>query len=102
MLVIARADELFKFRFAQTILVQIARIQFCAMFEQETSCFAASRSSRLLKVPQLNLRHVFRSQYRGTLGSTSTDQRSMPPVIDFALSTPCCRSHTAASRLRIP
>ena len=42
------------------------------------------------------------SQYRGTCGSTSTDQRSMPPAMDFALSTPCWRSHTAASRLRIP
>jgi hypothetical protein len=42
------------------------------------------------------------SQYRGTFGSTSADQRSMPPAIDFAFSTPCCRNHTAASRLRIP
>src|SRR5208282_4700132 len=41
-------------------------------------------------------------QYRGTRGSTSVVHRSIPPAIERAASTPCERSHAAASRLRIP
>lgn len=41
-------------------------------------------------------------QYRGTLGSISAAQRSIPPAIDRAPSTPCERNHAAASKLLIP
>jgi hypothetical protein len=56
LLVVACSDKRIQFRFAQRFFVQIARIQFRTMFEQETSCFAARRSSRLLQIPQLNFR----------------------------------------------
>jgi hypothetical protein len=59
-------DQFVEFGFTQTVFVQITRLKFGAMREQETSCFAASRSSGLLKVPQLNFGHVSLSIPRHT------------------------------------
>src|SRR6266436_5168743 len=64
LLIVASADQAIEFGFAQGFLVQVARIQFGAMLEQETSCFAAGRSSWFLKKLQLNFGHVRHSVAR--------------------------------------
>jgi hypothetical protein len=57
LLVVARANQCIQLGFAQRFFVQVPRIQFRAVLEQETSCFAARRSSRLLQESQLRFRH---------------------------------------------
>src|SRR6266849_7420486 len=48
-LVVAFTDELVQFFFAEAFLVQIARSEIHFFVEQETSCFAAGRSTRFLQ-----------------------------------------------------
>jgi hypothetical protein len=52
--VIALADQFIEFRFAQSLFIQVARFQLGAHLQQETSCFAASRSSWLLQKLKLH------------------------------------------------
>ena len=47
-LVVSFADQFIQFVFCQAFLVEIARVEAYFFFQQETSCFAASGSSRLL------------------------------------------------------
>jgi hypothetical protein len=46
--VIARPDQRVKFGFAEAVIIEVAALQIRAMFEQETSRFAAGRSSWFL------------------------------------------------------
>jgi len=47
-LVVSFADQFVQFVFCQAFLVEVARVEAYFFFQQETSCSAASGSSRLL------------------------------------------------------
>lgn len=49
-----------------------------------------------------NLGASKRAQYRGTVGSISTDQASMPPCTLKVCSKPCCRKKPVARSDRTP
>jgi len=53
--VITLAYQFFELGFAQSLFIQIARFQLRAQFQQETSCFAARRSRRLLQKSDFHL-----------------------------------------------
>src|SRR6202046_2102827 len=121
--VVAVADQFLKFLGAQPLSPQVAKLHTKTAFFHIRSRFTARCAGTFMQ--KLNFlsrfcrstRLFFRSflgghglvplaipslQYRGTAGSISAAQRSIPPAIDRAPSTPCERSHAAASRLLIP
>src|SRR5277367_228745 len=57
--VIARSDQHIEFRFAQAFFIQIAGVELGTMFKQETSRFAAGRSSGFCEELNLYLSHEF-------------------------------------------
>ena len=57
-LVVAFADELIEFGFAERLFVEIARGEVEFKFEQETSCFAAGSSSGLLVEGDFGVGHL--------------------------------------------
>src|ERR1700741_1448281 len=106
---IAIANELLELIRSKPFLVEIAKVQRYALLLQETSCLAAGGSRGLMEEFHplawsigFSAAHGCSPQYRGTPGSISADQRSIPPAMDFASGTSCERNHAAASRLRIP
>jgi hypothetical protein len=62
--VIAFADEFVEFSLCQPLFVQIACFQFGAHLQQETSCFAARRSRRLLQKLNFHLWQGFHLRKR--------------------------------------
>src|SRR5580658_10127628 len=119
--VVARSDQFLEFSGAQLFLREIPKIKLKSVPFHEAPRLAASRAAWLMKKPHLRAyafrpltgrpfsrrlafrrRHRSTPQYRGTRASTSVVHRSIPPAIERAPSTPCERSHAAASMLRIP
>jgi hypothetical protein len=63
LLVITLADELIELSFREALFVQIARIELHFLLEQETSCFAAGGSCRLLIKSDFRGHHFLRQHF---------------------------------------